>query len=63
MTTVESLSYSVRQQVVGHYLGQLIFLVGILSIPPLLFSLIDGGSRGLCHRIRFRPYSRVERVT
>lgn len=29
MTTVESLSYSVRSQIVGHYLGQLVFLVGL----------------------------------
>ncbi len=34
----ESLSYAARPQVVGKYLGQLLFLVGGFSVPPLLFA-------------------------
>ena len=41
MASAESLSYAVRPAVVGHYLGQLLVLVGLLVVPPLLFALID----------------------
>lgn len=41
MASAESLSYAVRPKVVGLYLGQLLFLVGLLSTPPFLFALID----------------------
>jgi trk/ktr system potassium uptake protein len=38
MTGLESLSYAARPQVVGKYLGQLLFLLGGLSVPPLVFA-------------------------
>lgn len=41
MAPAESLSYAVRPKVVGHYLGHLLFLVGLLNTPPFLFALID----------------------
>ena len=41
MASAESLSYAVRPAVVGHYLGQLLVLVGLLVTPPLLFALAD----------------------
>ena len=41
MASAESLSYAVRPAVVGHYLGQLLVLVGLLVTPPFLFALID----------------------
>jgi trk system potassium uptake protein len=41
MASAESLSYAVRPTVVGHYLGQLLVLVGLLVVPPFLFALID----------------------
>ena len=41
MASAESLSYAVRPKVVGHYLGQLLVLVGLLVTPPFLFALID----------------------
>lgn len=37
----QTLSYAVRPRVVGIYLGQLAFLVGCLSTPPLVFSTIE----------------------
>ncbi len=42
MASAVSLSYAVRPKVVGHYLGQLLFLVGMLCLPPLIFALADG---------------------
>lgn len=39
---VESLSYAVRLRVVGVHLGQLIFLVGCLALPPAVFALLEG---------------------
>ncbi len=41
MASAESLSYAVRPKVVGLYLGQLLFLVGMLCLPPLIFALVD----------------------
>jgi trk/ktr system potassium uptake protein len=41
MAGVESLSYAVRPRVVATYLGQLVFLLGGLSVPPLLFALLS----------------------
>ncbi len=41
MASAESLSYAVRPKVVGLYLGQLLFLVGLLNTPPLVFALVD----------------------
>lgn len=41
MAAIETLSHSVRPRVVGAYLGQLMLIVGLLSIPPLLFALIN----------------------
>jgi trk system potassium uptake protein TrkH len=38
---VESLSYAVRLRVVGYYLGQLLFLVGCLATPTLVFAVVD----------------------
>jgi trk system potassium uptake protein TrkH len=38
MDSLESVSYAARPQVVGKYLGQLLFLLGGFSIPPLLFA-------------------------
>lgn len=39
MAAIESLSYAARPQVVGKYLGQLLFLLGGFTIPPLLFAM------------------------
>jgi trk system potassium uptake protein TrkH len=42
MSGMESLSYAARPQVVGKYLGQLLFLLGGFSVPPLLFAAALG---------------------
>ena len=42
MASAESLSYAVRPKVVGLYVGQLLVLVGLFSIPPSAFALING---------------------
>ena len=42
MASAESLSYAVRPMVVGLYVGQLLVLVGLLSVPPLVFAFING---------------------
>jgi trk system potassium uptake protein len=42
VAAVETLSYAVRPKVVAAYLGQLIFIVGLASIPPLIFAVLVG---------------------
>jgi trk system potassium uptake protein TrkH len=42
VSETSSLSYAVRPRVVGKYLGQLVLLLGGLTLVPLVFSLLDG---------------------
>jgi trk system potassium uptake protein TrkH len=42
MSGASSLSYAVRPRVVGKYLGQLVLLLGGLTIVPLAFAALDG---------------------